>query len=332
VRPITAIRALGDATISAWRPRSLTEALAYSTPAAKADAEYAVAVPSGLGEAPAADWEPYLPTPPFPGYISGHSAFTAAWARAMELAVGKPDFNFKTTVRHLYVEQRELAEPVTLNYPTFSAAAEAAGISRIWGGVHWPADNEHGLELGRKVGENVWRRAQEFVLGTASPAAAAFAALRPPFWFHDNQTPDHPAHFETASGLAVDLPRQGMGTWRSIVVDAIPSGAYELKLKAKASGDEPIRLKVALEPGDRPQAATPLAATEVIIPPTGSDSFVTIPWTSDGAQSFKVSIEARVDENGARLLVSTIKATRVWPIVAGSPRYYEPNSAGQPDQ
>ena len=57
--------------------------------------------------------------------------------------------------------------------------------------------------------------------------------------------------------------------WRSIVVDAMPSGAYELKLKAKATGDEPIRLKVAIEPGDRPQAAAPLAETEVIMPPTG---------------------------------------------------------------
>jgi membrane-associated phospholipid phosphatase len=237
VRPITAIRALGDTPISAWRPRSLSQALAYSTPAAQADAEYAVAVPAGLGEVRPADWEPYLPTPPFPAYVSGHSAFTAAWARAMELATGKPDFNFHVTVRRLYVEQRELAEPVTLSYPTFAAAGEAAGISRIWGGVHWPADNEHGLELGRKVGENAWRRAQEFVLGIASPAAAAFAALRSPFWFHDNQTPDHPAHFETASGLAVDLPPQGAGVWRSIVVDAMPAGAYELKLKAKATGD-----------------------------------------------------------------------------------------------
>ena len=330
VRPITAIRALGDATISAWRPGSLSEALASSTPAAKEDAEHSVVLPAGLGETPAADWEPYLPTPPFPGYISGHSAFTAAWARAMELAIGKPDFDFKTTVRHLYVEQRELAEPVTLSYPTFAAAAEAAGISRIWAGVHWPADNERGLELGREVGESVWRRAEQFVLGTASPASAVFAALRPPFWFHDNETSDHPVHFDAASGLAIDLPPQGAGVWRSIVADAMPDGAYELKLKAKATGDAPIRLKVAIEPGERSQA--PLAAAEAAIPATGSDSVVTIPWTSDGAQSFRVSIEARADGGGARLLVSAIKATRVWPIVAGSPRYYEPNSAGQPSQ
>ncbi len=329
VRPITAIRALGDATISAWRPRSLSEALASSTPAAKEDAEHSVILPAGLAEVPAADWEPYLPTPPFPSYISGHSAFTASWARAMELAIGKPDFNFKQTVRHLYVEQRELAEPVALSYPTFAAAAEAAGISRVWAGVHWPADNERGLELGRKVGESVWRRAEQFVLGTASPASAVFATLRPPFWFHDNETSDHPAHFDAASGLAIDLPPQGAGVWRSIVADAMPAGAYELKLKAKATGDAPVRLKVAIEPGERSQA--PLAEAEAAIPTTGSDSVVTIPWTTGGAQSFRVSIEARADDSGARLLVSAIKASRVWPIVAGSPRYYEPNSGGQPE-
>src|SRR6516162_198772 len=325
VRPITAIRALGDRLISAWHPRSLSLALAYSTPAGFDEAKHSVAVPAGLGEVRAADWEPYLPTPPFPGYVSGHSAFTAACARTMELATGKPDFDFKTNVRRLYVEQRELAHPVTLSYPTFADAAEAAGISRIWGGVHWPADNDRGQELGRKVGEIVWRRAEQFVLGTASPAAAAFAALRPPFWFHNNETPDHPAHFEAASGLAVDLPSQGAGVWRSIVVDAMPAGAYELKLKAKATGDEPVRLKVAIEPSEPPETAALRAGTEAIIPATGSDSVVTIPWTSDGARSLRVSIEARADDGGARLLVSAVKATRVWPMAAGSPRYYEPN-------
>jgi PAP2 superfamily len=330
VRPITVIRALGDTPISAWRPRSLL-ALAYNTPAATTDADKdSIAVPAGVGEVRAADWEPYLPTPPFPGYISGHSAFTAAWARAMELATGKPDFNFSKTVRHLYVENRELAEPVTLSYPTFEAAAEEAGISRIWAGVHWPADNERGLELGRKVGENVWRRAQQFLLGSAS--AAAFAALRPPYWFHDNETPDHPAHFDAASGLAIDLPPGGVGIWRSIAVDAMPAGAYELKLEAKATGDLPVRLKVAIEPSERPQAVAPLAATEATIAATGSDGVVTIPWTSDGVRSFKVSIEARADGGGAQLLVSAIKAVRVWPRVAGSPRYYEPSSVGHPDQ
>ena len=331
VRPITVIRALGDAPITAWRPRSLA-VLAYSTPAAKEEAEDSPAVRAGVGEVRAADWEPYLPSPPFPSYISGHSAFTAAWARAMELATGKPDLNFHVTVKHLYVEQRELAKPVTLFYPTFASAADAAGMSRIWAGVHWPMDNERGLELGKKVGENVWRRAEQFVLGTASPATAAFAALRPPYWFHENENPEHPANFDAASGLAVDLPTGGVGVWRSIAVDPIPAGAYELKLEARATGDQPVRLKVAIEPSDRPQAAAPLAAMETTIPATGSDGVVTVPWTSDGDRSFRVSIEASAERGAGRLVVSAIKAIRVWPVVAGSPRYYEPSSVGEADQ
>ena len=110
----------------------------------------------------------------------------------------------------------------------------------------------------------------------------------------------------------------------------MPAGAYELKIKTAVSGDQPIRLIVAIEPSDRPQA-DPLAATETIVPATGSNAVLTIPWTSDGVRPFKVSIEARADSGSARLLVSAIKATRVWPMVAGSPRYYEPDSAGHPD-
>jgi membrane-associated phospholipid phosphatase len=331
VRPITAVHALGDRLINAWRPRSLSLALAYSTPAALAEAKDSVVVPAGRGEVRAADWQPYLPTPPFPSYVSGHSAFTAAWARAMELATEKRDFNFTKTVKRLFVEQRELAQPVTLSYPTFAAAAEASGISRIWGGVHWPADNERGQELGRKVGENVWRRAQQFVLGTASPPTAVFAALRPPLWFHHSETSDHPAHFEAASGLAVDLPPGGAGVWQSTVVDAMPAGTYELKLKAEVTGDQPIRLKVAIEPSESSHA-NPLAVNDAIIPAIGSDGVVTIPWISDGVQPFRMSITARAEDGGGQLLVSTIKAIRVWPAVAGSPRYYEPSSVGQPDQ
>jgi hypothetical protein len=203
----------------------------------------------------------------------------------MELVTGKPDFNFHVTVRRLYVEQRELTQPVTLSYPTFAAAAEASGRSRIWGGVHWPADNERGLELGR------------------------------------------PADVEAALGLAVDLPPGGGGGWRSAAVDAMPAGAYELKLKAEATGDQLVRLKVAIEPSEKFEADS-LAATQAIVPASSSDGVVTIPWTSDGVRSFRVSIEAHADGGGGGLLISAISASRVWPKVAGSPRYYEPSSAG----
>jgi PAP2 superfamily len=329
VRPITLIHALGNAPLTAWRPRSMTAVLAYSTPLAAATAaRYRDALPAGIAQERAADWEPYLPTPSFPSYISGHSAFTAAWARAVELAIGKPDLNFRVTVRHLYVEQRELVPPVDLFYPTFSSAAEGSGISRIWGGIHWPDDNERGLELGRLVGENAWRRAQQLFLGTASPATAIFAAMRPPFWFHDNEVRDHPAGFQAHNGLAIDLAPGAVGVWRSIVADAMPAGTYELRFHVVATGSHPTRLRLAIEPGEGAKV-NPLAATDTMVQPTGSDSIVTVHWTSDGYQSFKVSIEAQAENGGARLLVSSMNATRLWPIVAGSPRYYEPSLIGR---
>jgi PAP2 superfamily len=330
VRPVTAIHALGDALIKAWQPGTLPTAFAYSTPLTRASA-YSALPAAGIGEMRAAKWEPYLPTPPFPAYVSGHSAFTAAWARVMELMTGKPDFNFRETVRRLYVEQRELTQPVTLFYPTFASAAEASGASRIFGGIHWPADNERGQELGRKVGENAWRRAMQFVLGTASPATAIFATLRPPLWFYDNEGAGRPTDSPTRGGIAIDLPSVGAGVWRSVVVDAMPAGAYELKLRVTATGDQTVSLKASVEAGEQSNSVV-LGATEAIVPTAGPASIMTVPWTSDGVQSFRVLIEAHTDNGSGRVLVSDMNATRIWPMVAGSPRYYEMSSASLPGQ
>ena len=328
IRPITAIHRLGDTEIKTWRPRSLPTVLAYSTPSTKESAvNDSAIIPAGIGEIRAADWEPYLPTPPFPAYVSGHSAFTAAWARVMELATGRPDLNLRKTVRHLYVEQRELAQPVTLDYPTFASAAEASGTSRIWAGVHWPADNEQGQELGRQVGENAWQRAQQFVLGTASPATAVFAVLHPPYWFHDNEIAERPAHFQTVGGLAIDLPAGGAGAWRSIVVDPMPAGNYGLRLRIAVTGDQAIRLNASVQANEESSSIL-LGAADTVVSAASSASVVTVPWTSDGLQSFRVSIEARSNTGSGQVLISAINCTRIWPVVAGSPRYYEPSSAG----
>ena len=134
VRPITAIHALGDETIRAWRPRSLPQVLASSTPAAEEASFGKVASPAGVTSLRAAEWQPYLPTPAFPSYVSGHSTFCSAWARVMELALAKPDFGYRVSRWRLYVEDRRLEHPVTLDFPTYASAAEQCGQSRIWGG------------------------------------------------------------------------------------------------------------------------------------------------------------------------------------------------------
>jgi hypothetical protein len=76
--------------------------------------------------------------------------------------------------------------------------------------------------------------------------------------------------------MAIDLAPSDAGTWRSIALDPMPAGDYELRLTVEVSGDQPISLRVAIEAGGAPGAA-PLAASESVVPPTGSTATVTLP-------------------------------------------------------
>ncbi len=135
------------------------------------------------------DWMPYSPptfiTPPFPGYVSGHSTVSAACAKALELFTGSDTFGETETRRAgtlteadfecKVIQQRNgrvSSDPsqaceVTLKLPTFSATAEMAGISRVMGGYHIQADNVAGLEMGRKVAQFTWPRIEGYFRGVA---------------------------------------------------------------------------------------------------------------------------------------------------------------------
>jgi hypothetical protein len=144
----------------------------------------------GCVELPAEDWHPYSPytfiTPPFPGYVSGHSCVSGACSKALELFTGSDHLG--------EIERRDagaLTEPsvacnvmqsrdgrpsplfpescaVALPLPTFSATAEMAGISRVMGGYHIQSDNIAGLELGRKVAAYDALKVKEYFEGTAA--------------------------------------------------------------------------------------------------------------------------------------------------------------------
>jgi membrane-associated phospholipid phosphatase len=94
-------------------------------------------------------WTPLLPTPPFPAYTSGHSSFSGAAASALAAYFGTDRVQFSSTSEGL--------PGVTRSFDSFSAAAEEAGMSRIYGGIHWSFDNVEGLASGRQVAEHVAR-------------------------------------------------------------------------------------------------------------------------------------------------------------------------------
>jgi membrane-associated phospholipid phosphatase len=99
-------------------------------------------------------WIPLLKTPPFPAYTSGHSTFSGAASTVLTHLFGS-DVPFESTSDgHLAAEQRPLdpAQIVTRRFNSFEAAAEEAGLSRIYGGIHFYFDNTAGLLLGDRVG------------------------------------------------------------------------------------------------------------------------------------------------------------------------------------
>ncbi|HEV7897853.1 MAG TPA: vanadium-dependent haloperoxidase [Planosporangium sp.] len=152
VRPITAVCYLYEGRpVTAWRGPGL-----------------------GTGTIDGGTWRPYqptwFPTPPFPEYLSGHSAFSAAAAEILKSFTGSDRFGSGTTI----AAGSSTVEPgivpsgdVTLTWPTFSAAAAEAGMSRRYGGIHFAQGDLDGRSLGRLVGTGAWLKAQRYFLGLA---------------------------------------------------------------------------------------------------------------------------------------------------------------------
>ena len=89
-------------------------------------------------------WEPLLITPPFPEYPSGHSTQSGAAAEVLTKLFGE-NFAFEDATR-----KGDGLKPRV--FPSFWAAANEAGISRLYGGIHFRAAIERGLEQGRCIG------------------------------------------------------------------------------------------------------------------------------------------------------------------------------------
>ena len=99
-------------------------------------------------------WIPFLKTPPFPTYTSGHSTFSGAASTVLASLFGDNTSFDSQSDGHSAPEQRPLdaSQIVSRHFDSFSHAAEEAGLSRIYGGIHFNFDNTAGLQLGREVG------------------------------------------------------------------------------------------------------------------------------------------------------------------------------------
>jgi len=133
--------ALADAAIVCWDAKYEYELWRPITAIRNADQDDNSATTADPG------WTPLLTTPAFPSYTSGHSTFSMTAATTMARLLGTDNISFTVASEVPGVADRK--------FSSFSAAAEEAGLSRIYGGIHYSFDNTEGQRAGRRLGEYV---------------------------------------------------------------------------------------------------------------------------------------------------------------------------------
>jgi membrane-associated phospholipid phosphatase len=89
-------------------------------------------------------WHPYLVTPPFPAYTSGHSTISAAAATILTNVFGD---------NQTFTDTTEVAYNLPIrSFKSFQEAALEASESRILAGIHFRSDCVNGHQQGKKVG------------------------------------------------------------------------------------------------------------------------------------------------------------------------------------
>jgi hypothetical protein len=122
----------------------------------------------------AENWWPYqrpsFVTPPFAGYVSGHSTFSRAAAEVLTAFTGDPFFpggmgEFEAPQNEFLVFEDGPSENVTLQWATYRDASDQCSLSRIWGGIHPPADDIPGRLMGIEIGLDAFELAETYFEG-----------------------------------------------------------------------------------------------------------------------------------------------------------------------
>jgi len=132
----------------------------------------------GTQQLDGADWRPYqrssVITPPFPEYTSGHSAFSAAAAEVLRRFTGSDAFGYWVEIKagSSKIEPGKVpSRNVVLSWSTFSEAADQAGMSRRYGGIHFKIGDLNGRKLGRLVAAQAYQKALRYFNGENQTAA-----------------------------------------------------------------------------------------------------------------------------------------------------------------
>ena len=119
----------------------------------------------------AENWWPYqrpsFVTPPFAGYVSGHSTYSRAAAEVMTLLTGDAFFpggmgQFNANQNEFLVFEEGPSIDIILQWATYRDASDQCSLSRIWGGIHPPTDDIPGRLIGETIGVDAFNYAETY--------------------------------------------------------------------------------------------------------------------------------------------------------------------------
>ena len=130
---------------------------------------------AGVGWILAENWWPYqrpsFVTPPFAGYVSGHSTYSRAAAEVLTAFTGSEYFpggksSFQISANNFLVFEDGPSVDMTLEWATYRDASDQCSLSRIWGGIHPPADDLPGRLIGAQIGPVAFELARSYFDGS----------------------------------------------------------------------------------------------------------------------------------------------------------------------
>lgn len=166
---------------------------------------------AGVGWIRTENWWPYqqptFVTPPFAGYVSGHSTYSHAAAIVLEKFTGDPFFpggmgQFLAKKNEFLEFETGPSEDVILQWATYLDAAAESSLSRILGGIHPTIDDIPGRNLGIKTGEQSFLLAENYFTGNVTPDGS-HSIRDPEGWvLHQN----YPNPFNPTTTILYELP------------------------------------------------------------------------------------------------------------------------------
>jgi len=214
---------------------------------------------AGTGWILAENWWPYqrptFITPPFAGYVSGHSTFSRAAAEVLTLVTGDAFFpggigEFQADRNAFLVFEEGPSEDVVLQWATYRDASDQCSLSRIWGGIHPPADDLKGRLIGEKIGKEAYDFAVQYFNSQEESTLVEITKTT----IYPNPTANEvhvvvANHKEPYTLALFDLTgklilQEQMSELKSLItLDGLPKGLYVLDVSSNGKSEEHLIIK-----------------------------------------------------------------------------------------